>query len=377
MPLAPTPRRIAGALIAIAACLAGAAHSADAQGAAPRHHATELWSSTQPLRLRNRGALLRDIGDAYPAALRDRGVTGEVLVNFRILPDGRVDSASVKLEHATDSAFVEPGIAVAKRLRFEPLMGRVVWIHFPIHFGPPSAQPPADGTWELWTVDELPRISAGIYLGGRIEARYPPAPKAAGTPGDGVVRFRINADSTVDSASVSVLQATSAEFATAAAAVARTLRFSPALVRRRAVPVWFTLPMHFRVPRPESQIVEGTYELSAIEVQPRLRNTAEVERFIVSSYPASMLGTGVTGTVKVRFRVQTSGDPDAETVQVDETSHPEFAAPAMEAAKRMRFSPARVNGRPVAVWAQLPIYFRPPANRPAARDSTAPAPTSR
>jgi TonB family protein len=367
------------AIVVAAAAWLAVTPSATAQQLRSRHDAAELFPNTPPLRLRSRAALARDIAALYPSGLRDRGITGDVLVNILILHDGRVDTASVQLEHATDSAFVEPAVAVAKRLRFEPLGRELVRTHFPIHFAPPTlAQPPADDTWELWTVDELPHLSVGEYLGPRMIARYPPALKEAGTPGDVLVRFRINRTGTVDSASVSVLQATNAEFAAAAMAVARTVRFSPAQLGRRPVPVWFTLPLHFRLPPPAPAEVppdEGIYELAAIEVQPRLRNRADVERFIISAYPASMAGTGVTGTVKVRFRIQENGTP--ESVQVVEASRPEFGPPAIEATRRMRFTPARINDRPVRVWAEIPIYFHPPESISTARDSAGRPPAPR
>jgi TonB family protein len=59
----------------------------------------------------------------------------------------------------------------------------------------------------------------------------------------------------------------------------------------------------------------------------------------------------------VRFLIDVNGAPVPGTVLVEDSEHSGFAAPAMQVVETMRFQPARVNGRRVAVWVVLPVQF--------------------
>lgn len=102
---------------------------------------------------------------------------------------------------------------------------------------------------------------------------------------------------------------------------------------------------------------EATYELSAVEELPRITNAAEFQRVLMEGYPAQLRAARVEGRVTVRFRVLETGRVDAGSISVTEPSHEEFNAAAALAVQSLFLRPARVNGRPVKAWVELPILF--------------------
>ncbi|HET7229584.1 MAG TPA: TonB family protein [Longimicrobium sp.] len=218
-------------------------------------------------------------------------------------------------------------------------------------------------------------------------ATYPPALQARGIAGLVVLRFRILADGSVDSASVSAVEATDTGFVEPAKAVGRRMTFTPA--RTGAPEGWHTFNIRF-VPTRQAAARddacpgqpsgfsglgrtappdEGTYELSAVERPPRMLNVDEIGRQITANYPAALVDSGVTGQVDLRFRILENGTVDPESVMVEEATNPAFADAATRVTGKMRFSPAFLRGCPVKVWVTLPIYFNIMKPLPAEGDS--------
>lgn len=108
----------------------------------------------------------------------------------------------------------------------------------------------------------------------------------------------------------------------------------------------------------EAPADEGTYELTAVEDLPSLRNRSDFARQLERNYPPLLRDAGVTGTVQVRFRVLEDGRVDGESITITNSTHEQFNDPTMRAVRAMRFSPAKVNGRPVKVWVEQPITWQ-------------------
>lgn len=237
-----------------------------------------------------------------------------------------------------------------------------------------AAAPPAAGQQ---TGLEPPRLLNENEMEQQIRALHPPAQRDSGVDGSVLLWFRIREDSTVDPASITVRGATSAAFAEAATALAARMRFAPARVGGRPMAAWTTHHVSFRAPRPPPTRVgvappdEGTYELSAVEELPVIRNPAGVARQIAARYPPALRDSGVWGGVILRFRLMESGTVEPSSVGVELTTDPAFNEPAMAVVREMRFQPARVNGRPVKVWIELPIGFLAVPTAPAPADSAA------
>jgi len=84
----------------------------------------------------------------------------------------------------------------------------------------------------------------------------------------------------------------------------------------------------------------------------------------VPEYPPDLLARGVQGTVTVRFVVDTSGTADVGSIDVVNSSDPQFSASVRAALPRMRFSPARLNGQRVRQMVEQPFRFNVTAPSP-------------
>jgi TonB family protein len=236
-----------------------------------------------------------------------------------------------------------------------------------------TAAPPATGQQ---TGVELPRLLNQNEIDQQIRASHPPAQRDSGVDGHALLWFRIREDSTVDPASISVRGVSSAAFAEPATALAARMRFAPARVGGRPMAAWTTHHVWFRAPRrtpprwagavpPD----EGTYELSAVEELPVIRNPAGVGRQIAARYPPALRESGVWGGVVLRFRLMENGTVEPSSLSVELTTDPAFDEPAMAVVREMRFQPAKVN--------ELPIGFMTVPTAPAPADSAATPPGAR
>jgi TonB family protein len=127
------------------------------------------------------------------------------------------------------------------------------------------------------------------------------------------------------------------------------------------------------VAQPVSPDAGRVYELSEVEVLPRPQNAAEFMAALQQAYPLPMREAEVGGTVHVSFVLGPNGQPG--DVRVLSTPDSSFDAPTVQAVSLLRFTPARVQGRPVAVRVEQPITWRvEPAVVAAADELVASAP---
>jgi TonB family protein len=106
------------------------------------------------------------------------------------------------------------------------------------------------------------------------------------------------------------------------------------------------------------------YELAEVEALPRPQNAAEFAAALRQGYPPHLRDAGVGGTVQVSFVLGPDGQPG--DVRVLSTPDSAFNAPTVQAVSLLRFTPAQVQGRPVAVRVEQPITWRvAPAPPPA------------
>jgi len=88
--------------------------------------------------LANRGEVAAALSRLYPPLLRDAGVHGQVVLRFRVTPEGTVDRALVDVESASHDAFIEAAHRALAETRFTP--ARVdgepvsVWVTLPMAF---------------------------------------------------------------------------------------------------------------------------------------------------------------------------------------------------------------------------------------------------
>lgn len=113
------------------------------------------------------------------------------------------------------------------------------------------------------------------------------------------------------------------------------------------------------------------YDLHEVEVLPRPQNAAEFTAALHQAYPPHLRAAGVGGTVQVAFVVGTDGQP--KDVRVVSASDSAFSGPSAQAVSLLRFTPAQLQARPVAVRVEQPITWRTEAPPPAAAAEPAPA----
>jgi TonB family protein len=103
---------------------------------------------------------------------------------------------------------------------------------------------------------------------------------------------------------------------------------------------------------------DGVYDLTEVERLPSPRNMPDVSRWLERNYPPLLRDSGVEGEVVVSFVVDEDGRAERNSIQVTSSSHPGFDETAIRAAERLRFRPAKLEGREVRVRASLPIRFQ-------------------
>jgi TonB family protein len=74
----------------------------------------------KPPALLNSSAVAAALAREYPPALRDANVTGSVMLQIGIDEDGHVDTASVRIQEATDPRFAAAALRVVSIMRFRP-----------------------------------------------------------------------------------------------------------------------------------------------------------------------------------------------------------------------------------------------------------------
>jgi TonB family protein len=74
-------------------------------------------------------------------------------------------------------------------------------------------------------------------------------------------------------------------------------------------------------------------------------------------YPLVLREVGVSGRVRLRFVVDTTGRVELASIRVIESTHEDFEAPARESVAGAAFHPARMGAHAVRQLAEQPIRF--------------------
>lgn len=77
---------------------------------------------------------------------------------------------------------------------------------------------------------------------------------------------------------------------------------------------------------------------------------------IRAEYPAKAAKKGIEGEVWVKVRIDSLGK--VRTVMVDKSPDPLLSGAAMDAAVKIKFKPAMMDGRPIGVWFSMPISVK-------------------
>jgi TonB family protein len=225
---------------------------------------------------------------------------------------------------------------------------------------PLTAQAPAvapDTVYALEQVQVRPAPLNSPQLAEVLRTTYPPHLKEAGIGGVVVVGMVIGADG--QPRDPRVVSTTDTAFDAPTLSMLSLLRFSPAQVEGRAVGVRVEMPITWEpgttpVDEPGADSTAG-YRLSEVEEMPRVLNRTVLRTALERGYPPHLRDAGTTGTVAVRFRVETDGS--ISQTSIIRSSHPHFNEAALRAVQVLRFAPAKIDGKPVRAWVVLPIQW--------------------
>lgn len=229
-----------------------------------------------------------------------------------------------------------------------------------------QAPDPSTRVYELNEVEVLPRPQNVPEFTDALRQGYPPHLNQAGVGGTVQLAFVVGTDGVPGD--VRVVSSPDSAFDAPSVQAVSLLRFSPAQVQGRTVPVRVEQPITWRAQPAADFVGQGVaaasrgpgdsvrgYELTEVEDLPRLLNRQMFGRDLARLYPAALRDAGMQGMVVVRFRVEVDGT--TSNAQITRSTEYAFDLPTLEAVRGMRFSPARVNGRPVRVWVEQPIQW--------------------
>jgi TonB family protein len=224
---------------------------------------------------------------------------------------------------------------------------------------PPDSVP----VYELADVEVLPRPQNVGDFTAALRDGYPTHLREAGVGGTVHVAFVVGPDG--QPRDVRVLSTPDSTLSVPSVHAIGLLRFSPAQVQGRAVPVRVEQPIIWRV---ETAVAESGqpaspaaspgsegYELSQVDELPRMLNVRDFQRALRQEHPRVDTHPGVQAVVQVRFRVEEDGSTSNATVT--HSTDQRFNAPTLRAVEVLRFRPARVESQPVKVWVEQPVSW--------------------
>jgi len=98
-------------------------------------------------------------------------------------------------------------------------------------------------------------------------------------------------------------------------------------------------------------------DVALAEEKPKLTNAAEVQRLLQRLYPPLLRDAGITGQAMIKFVVGADGKVDPSSVSVVSTTHDAFGEASTKIGEKLKFKPAKVGGRSVAVLVTMPITW--------------------
>ncbi|MET0397783.1 MAG: energy transducer TonB [Longimicrobiaceae bacterium] len=106
-----------------------------------------------------------------------------------------------------------------------------------------------NGPVDVAEADVPPRLLNGPEAQRALERLYPPALRDAGVMGQTVIKFVVDAEGRTNPGSLVVISTSHPDFAGASAAVVATMRFRPAMLGGRPVPVLVAIPIGWTLER--------------------------------------------------------------------------------------------------------------------------------
>ena len=338
--------------------------------------ALELKNIDQPPRV------LKRVPPEYPRLQKQKGVTGEVVVQFIVTKKGEIVEAEVV--ESTNPAFNKAALNAVRQWKFSPGIkgGQPVNVRLrqPIEFnlteagrgrraGPrpaskfklPMLKAPKDLTF-----DTPPRIKKAVF------AVYPYELLTAGTAGAAQAGLLIDTEGRL--VEIADLTGTAPEFVNALRAMLETFEFEPALHKGKPARSWLGYAVRFDpkgggdVPVNASAkeiLAELAKEQPAIATGRELDSPPQPIFTKTPNYPRTIQDKSTAGEAQIEFFVDKDGA--VQLPKIVSASDPHFGYAAVQAISTWRFKPVTKAGQPVITRIRVPMKFTPTADtRPAA-----------
>ena len=101
--------------------------------------------------------------------------------------------------------------------------------------------------------------------------------------------------------------------------------------------------------------IYGADELTAL---PTIEAPERAARVIKDSYPRALLSRGIGGSVRLRFVIEPDGTVDRTSIEVVAATIRRLGEAAKDAIRRVKFTPAQVDGRAVRTLIEFPVVYR-------------------
>lgn len=335
--------------------------------AALQYSASGQGSQAEPSKIPP--AVLRRAPPEYPFELLTAGLQGEVLVEFILSPQGKVEEAAIV--SSNNPYFDQPAIDCVLKWTFKPAMvnGVPVWARMQV----PIAFSLRGGGYPLYSIkgnstersalppeyqwDTPPEIVASSF------GAYPYELLAARIEGSARARIAIGADGKI--AEMAVESAEHPAFASATRALLDTYRFKPAAKEGRPSPALLAVEIRFQR--------EGTVDIPVRnETQEHVRRLRDnPQQYAKLSdldapirgisrraplFPSALAGLVEEGNAVVEFVVNREGK--VFVPRIVSASHEEFGYAAAQAVATWRFTPPLKDGKRVLALVRQPFNFK-------------------
>lgn len=218
------------------------------------------------------------------------------------------------------------------------------------------------------TVDSLPQLIFDVFPAFKDTAKIkdlkgPVIIKALVSEQGEVITAKIDKSSGVKQFDQAVLEA------------ARQRKYKPA--GRNGVPVtsWLTYPVEFAAqkqatkdtaiapapaPAPATPSVEKTTERTVLVLDESVKvdQSPEILDMAEPILKDSLIATDIKGPVTMKALVNEQGNVDSAKIHLS-SGAPLFDQAVLDAAKRCKYKPAQLNGKPIPIWVTYVVRFKP------------------
>ncbi len=174
---------------------------------------------------------------------------------------------------------------------------------------------------------------------------------------EGTVRVSVQVDKDGTPLQVRIMHSTNTIFEENARKAASKLTYTPATQNGHPIQMWLTLTVAFELTKPEATKEEEVeYGIDDYVPEAKVPTYDQKELIRLLQYPKEARNHALEGDVIIGAQI----DKDGKVLQVivRNSTHEIFEENAIEAVKKLTFTPAIQNGKPIKMWITFRIEFK-------------------